>query len=354
MARIDALRPTDAACDWAATFHSIDDVLASTTFPQKELVLITDLRRSGWTGGVTELANRWASHGVVARVIDVGAADTTNVSLLGFVQEDPFILPGAAARLMATIHNDTPAAVSGVSAILSVDGKPQPLMLPDLPAGSTTDVPLTVTLQTPGSHTVKLALPDDALPGDNARFLCLDVREKLDLAIVDGRQTARPFESAGDFLHLALTVGADPWHVSHFSDADPEASQGTAPDVLALANVASLSPSLIARYEKLVRAGMGLMIFAGEQLDPDAYNERLFNNGNGLLPARLARPIDGPVRGIVVEPFSDSPLAPLAKLMPAALAKIEARRLLAVEVPRQAADTVRVWLVGTTPKGIPP
>jgi len=340
--RVDALNPTDAACDWAATFHTIDDSLVSTTFPQKELVLVTDLRRSGWKSGVTELANRWASAGITARIIDVGVTDTANVSLPAFVQEDPFILPGAPARLMATVRNDTSAQISGAQAVLSVDGKPQPVMLPDLPPGSTTDVPLSVTLQTPGPHTVKLALPDDALPGDNARFLSLDVREKLDLSIVDGRQTARPFESAGDFLHLALTAGADPWHVRQFSDADPEASQATPPDVLAVADVASLSPALAARYEKLVRAGMGLMIFPGEQLEPDAWNERLFNNGAGLLPARLARPIDGPVRGVVVEPYGDSPLAPLAKLLPAALAKIEARRLLVVDIPKQSNDTVRV------------
>jgi len=353
LGRIEALRPTDAACDWPATFHVIDDCLATTAFPQKELVLITDLRRSGWNGGVTELANRWAGQGIVARIIDVGSRETADVALVRFVEEDPFILPGASARLMATVRNGTPAAITGAQAFLSVDGQPQPVMLPDLPAGGTTDVPLSVTLQSPGSHTLKLALPDDALAGDNTRFLTVEVRERLDLAIVDGRQTGRPFESAGDFLHLAVTAGADPWHVRHVSDADPEANLQAPPDVLAVADVASLSPALAARYEKLVRGGMGLMIFAGEQLEPDAYNDRLYNNGNGLLPARLGRPIDGPMRGIVVEAYSDSPLAPLAKLMPAALAKIEARRLLTVEFPKQADDAVRVLARWNDPEGHP-
>jgi hypothetical protein len=87
---------------------------------------------------------------------------------------------------------------------------------------------------------------------------------------------------------------------------------------------------------------MGLMIFAGEQTDPDLYNERFWKNGRGLLPAKLNSIIDGPVRGLVVDRFADSPLAPLAKILPASLAKIEAKRLMAVESPRANDDSVRV------------
>ena len=46
----------------------------------------------------------------------------------------------------------------------------------------------------------------------------------------------------------------------------------------------------------------------------------------GLLPARLDKPIDGPVTGLIVEPLEHSPLSALAKIAPAALARIQARR----------------------------
>jgi hypothetical protein len=353
LGRIEALKPTDAACDWTATFKRIDDYLSSATFPQRELVLVTDLRRAGWSHGVSDLANRWAEQGVVVKVIDVGSRETANVSLTRFVQEEPIVLPGQVAKLMATIHNGTGAVISGAQAVLSVDGKPRPMILPDLPAGGNTDVPLSVTLDNPGSHTLILSLPDDVLEPDNVRYMSLEVREHLDLRIVDGRQTAKPFESAGDFLHLALTAGPDPWRVERLGDADPEASRPADQDGVAMTDVASLNDAAIAAYEQRVRQGMGLMIFLGEQVDSDLYNERLFKKGAGLLPAKLTHIVEGPIRGLVVEGYGDSPLAPLARIMPAALASVEARRLMGAEVPRQGNDTVRVLARWNDPEGHP-
>jgi hypothetical protein len=353
LGRLEALKPTDAACDWTATFKRIDDCVSSATFPQRELVLVTDLRRAGWNHGVSDLADRWAAQGVVVKVIDVGSRETADVSLTRFAQEDPIVLPGQVAKLMATIHNGTGTVISGAEAVLSVDGKPRPIILPDLPAGGNIDLPLSVTLDSPGSHILQLSLPDDALAPDNVRYMSLEVREHLDLCIVDGRRSAKPFESAGDFLHVALTAGPDPWRVERLGDADPEASRPADQDVVAMTDVASLSDAAIAAYEQHVRQGMGLMIFLGEQVDSDLYNERLFKKGAGLLPAKLTHIVEGPVRGLVVEGYSDSPLAPLGRIMPAALARIEARRLMGVEIPRQGNDAVRVLARWNDPEGDP-
>jgi hypothetical protein len=342
ISQIDALQPTDAACNWSDTFHAIDAALAAATFPQKEIVLVTDLRRSAWSGHVTELANQWASQGLSAKIIDVSSPSVTNSSVQKFSQDDPIVLPGSPAKLTATIRNDTPQPITNSQATLSIDGDPRPIILPDLPPATATEVPLSITLDKPGQHALQLTLPDDPLPGDNARFLSLDARDHLDINLVDGRIGSGSFESAGDFLELALTVGANPWHVQHYGDGDPQAIHPKRAEITAIVDAAALSPEAITQYESLVRQGMGLFIFAGEQTDPDLYNERFYKNGRGLLPAKLQSIIDGPVRGLVVDRFADSPLASLAKLLPASLAKIEAKRLMVVESPRPNDESVRV------------
>jgi hypothetical protein len=334
IAQVKALQATDAACNWANTFKVIDECVGTATFPEKEIILITDMRRSGWSGGVTELADRWAAAGIDARIIDVGSRKTANVSLPKFAQEDSICLPGMPLKLAAEVKNDTAETITGAQAVLTVDGQARPVVLPPLPPGALTDVPLSVTLDAPGQHQLDFALPDDALSGDNLRHLSIDVRERLDLTLVDGRQGAGPFESSGDFVQLALSVGQEPWHVQHWADTDLQASHPDRADALVITDASNLSAAAVAAYEKLVKDGAGLMIFCGEQVDPVLYNQRLFRNGAGLLPARLDRIEDGPVRGIVVEGFADSPLAPLAKLAPAALAKIESRRLMTVEVAK--------------------
>jgi hypothetical protein len=351
LSRIDALEPTEAATRWASTFKSIDDLLNASTFPEKELIIITDLRRSGWGNEVTAIANRWAAESVHVKIIDVGSRNTDNVMLARLDQEDPISLPGAPLRLRATVRNDTPDALSGLQAQLTVGDEQRPLLLPDLPAGQSIDIPLTITPSKPGPLAVHLALPPDEMPGDNTRWLAVNVRPRLDLLLIDGQPGAGPFESATDFLHVAYTIGADPWHVARLDDPDWQSTQTPAADVAVLANVAAISPAHVKELEKLVRDGMGLMIFAGEQVDSEQYNDSLYENGRGLLPAKLDRVIDDPGTGLVVEGFADSPLATLGKIAPAALARIKPKRFLSVVPPSPNNSDVRVLARWNDPEG---
>jgi hypothetical protein len=355
IAELAKLSVSDARSDWGGTFKAIDQYLAAAAFPVKEVTLITDLRKSGWGAQVTDAANRWAGQGVSQKVIDVGTRQTANTVLAALELEDPIVLPGADARLRASVRNDTPNPITGAHAVLTIGDQSRPVVLPDLPAGQTTEVPLTVSLPKPGQVPVRLTLPNDPLPGDNDRWLAVTVRQSLELSLVDGEPSAQPFESATDFLALAFSIGSEPWHAERRSDTDWGATRiTTAPDVITLANVSSLSPERIADLERLVRDGTGLMIFCGELVDPVLYNQRLYRDGLGLLPARLDKPIDGPVTGLVVEPLAQSPLAALSRIAPAALARIQARRFMAAAVPGGAkSEDVRILARWNDPEGHP-
>ena len=135
VSQIQSMQPTDAAVNWAKTFRTIDDCFNTATFPQKQVILITDLRRSGWSNEVTTFANRWESLGVEARIIDIGSHGTANIALLKFQQDDPLVLPGSPVKLTATIRNDTTGSINGQQATLTTDSQSRPVMLPDLPAG---------------------------------------------------------------------------------------------------------------------------------------------------------------------------------------------------------------------------
>jgi hypothetical protein len=153
-------------------------------------------------------------------------------------------------------------------------------------------------------------------------------------------------------LALAFSVGSEPWHVERRSDTEWSAGRLQSPDVLTLANVASLAPERIAALERQVQDGMGLMIFAGELVDPVLYNQRLYRDGLGLLPARLDKPIDGPVTGMVVEPLEQSPLSALRKIAPEALARIQARRFMVAQVQSKS-ENVRVLARWNDPEAHP-
>jgi hypothetical protein len=353
LSQLQTLQTTDAAANWTGTFKTIDDALSTATFPDKEVIIITALRKQGWGKEVTDIATRWAARGVEARIVDVGPHATANTSLLKFSQDDPLVLPGVPVKLTATIRNDTAAPISGAQAALTIDGQSRPVILPEIPAGAMVDVPLTATMATAGQHLLSLKLPDDPLDGDNIRNLSVTVRDRLDVTLLDGRIGPNPFESSSDFLQVVLSIGQEPWHPVRIGDTDPQAARPAMADLTCISDVASLSPAAITQYESLVKSGMGLMIFAGEQIDPSLYNDRLYKNGNGLLPAKILRIDDGPVKGMLVEKFADSPLAMLSKLAPAALSRISTRRFLELDTTGKSVEGVRVLARWNDPEGHP-
>jgi hypothetical protein len=349
---------TDTPSNWAVTFDGIEAALSTSIYSDKEVVLITDMRRSGWSNDVTRAANDLAAARVPLRIIDVGDRRTDNVTLLKFALEDSLPLPNQPIHLAAEIRNHTAAAIKGAQATLNVDGNSRPVLLPELAAGASTNVPLTLTLDSPGSHDVSLAIPKDALPGDDVRYLSIDVRPTVSVLLIDGAPSSQRFESETDFLALAYSVGGRPWNVERIAQFDPRKLMpgvADAPDVLVLANVASLTAEQAAAIQRLVQHGMGLMIFSGDLVDVDVYNERLYRDGRGLLPAKLDRPAETPTTGLVVEKDPQSPLAPLAKLVPEALARIHAKQYTTVRLgatPPEGVSVLARWNNSENPPAV--
>jgi hypothetical protein len=338
---VNALSISDGPSDWPAVFRAVNDELSTATFPTKEVVLITDLRKSGWDAQVTELARKWANEKVAMKIIDVGSSRTANVSIATLESEDPLSLPNMPVNLLSRIHNNKGEPIAGAQAMLSIDQQTRPVILPTLPSGETTDVPLTVTPTAAGQIPIKLSLPADDLAGDDTRFFCLTVRPTLDVMLIDGEPGTRAFESETDYLTLAYTIGAEPWRVTRATEGEWNQAKNALSDLMVLANVASLSPAQVKELERYVSNGGGLMIFCGDLLDITAYNDRLYADGKGLLPVKLDAPTDGPVNGLVVEPAQNSPLELLTKVSPEALARVKINKYMAVENVKNS-DTVRV------------
>ncbi len=339
---VNGIEVTQAYGLWAATFNNVDLQVRNASQPVREVVLVTDLRRAGWDAGVNDVVDRWAAQNVALRIIDVGAGTESNLVLQSFNQTTPVALVRTPVSFMAHVRNDGDDPGGGREATLLVDGKPQSLLLPDIAAHAELDFPVSVTFDAPGMHGVELRLPADGLPQDGIRYAAVDVRNVLSIQVVDGEPDPRPFESETDFLELAFAVGRAPWQIARATDSQWASNPLVAPDVLVLANLASVGEQRAAELYAQVEAGLGLMIFLGEQVDPAAYNRVLYRNGQGLLPAEVVRFREEEATGLVLENFADSPLAPLAGLKTDALSRIRPKRFAETAVPSDSGEAVRV------------
>lgn len=344
-AAVLGLPPTATHAAWPAVLEGVDELLRACTYPTRQITILTDFRRSGWEGGVTSVARRWAEQGVRVRLVDVGDDETGNLALESLVPVDRTVLAGAESRWEATVRNDSPRSLSGARAILRIDDKPTEVVLPDIPSRGSVRVPVTAHFPGAGLHDISFQLPDDEMPGDNRRWAAVPVKDSLLIRLVDGEPSSEPFGSEVDYLAAPLSVGvgaAEAWQVEVALEGDFLSPRRETPDVLVLANVAALTAEQAERLIQLVREGMGLMIFTGAKLDAGMYSDLLYRQpGTRLLPCPMKGLLDENIRGLIVEPVRPSPLEKLLELKASALERIAVRQIMTVEEPTDK-DQARV------------
>ena len=328
-----SLPQTETHTAWPAVLEGVDGVLQSCTYPTRQLTIVTDLRKAGWDAGVSAIARRWNEQGLHVRVIDVGADEVANVALESLVPLDRTILAGAESRWEALIRNASPRVIAGAKAILRVDDRPIELTLPEIAPRQVAKVPLTVRFPGSGPHDLSLQLPEDELPGDNQQWAAIPVKDSLLIRLVDGEPSSEPFGSEVDYLAAPLSIGvgdAEAWRVETVQEEDFLSPRLEPADVLVLANVAAPTAEQANQLARLVRGGMGLMIFTGAKLDHGLYNDLLYRTGEKLLPFPLKAQVDGDIRGLFVEPVRPSPIEKLLELRPSALERVTARQIMTV------------------------
>lgn len=339
---LESLKPTDAFVSWAPTMSAVGELVSASIYPVRDVTLITDLRRAGWEQSLEQLAQQWATERVRLRIFNVGADSKHQLSLEQLKAEDAVAVIGTQARWDAVVRNSSDQSFDHAEATVLIDGKPSALTLPPLPAGQSVTVPLTANFQEAGLHYISLRLPDDDLPADNQRWNVVDVLEHRHVILVDGQPASEPLSGSVDFLAFAFTSGGSDFQVDTLVDLEASSLQGIRPDLMILADVASVTPQQAQKLRTLVEAGMGLMIFVGDQIDPDNYNQVLRRGGIDLLPAVLERIDDEGAGGLLLEENSPQSLDALRQLSPAVLARIRTKKFYHVQVPADAAGDIRV------------
>jgi hypothetical protein len=271
--------------------------------PGRQIVLVSDFQSASWIGD--QATGRAALTAMLEQMpvrpqltfFQTPGSSTNNLAVTD-VQLSPAVV-GVNQRVTvrATIANLGDEDAPAVPVALLVDGEQIDRSRIAVDAGQTQQVLFIHRFETGGSRLLQVQLEGDALEADNTHHLALDVLDQLPVLLV-GPQTDRPFpENETDFLELALSPFAsnpdDPAQLSDLLSAtsippdefDAAAIDGQA--VIVLANIATLEDEQVQLLQEHVQRGGGLIVFPGDRTRMPWWNENLFNNGNGLLPARI-------------------------------------------------------------------
>jgi hypothetical protein len=269
-ARIDNGSPKFGLARMALPLQAARAHLHASQLPNRELYVVSDFARSGWSA--VEDTTDWGGVSVFLvreRLDPVQNARVATVKAVGGL-----IRVGQPVTLEVELANDGDAREVAVQAFL--DGRRIVQQVAHLSANSQKKIYAAFTPESVGAHEVRVEIGEDALPEDNTRISVVQVPDRVRILVV------APSDQESYFLIQALDAAA-------FSvvSVSPEAVTDEAladVNVVFLCGVSHMSPPVIERLRKHVSAGAGLGIILGEQVDQRHYNDRILP---ALLPATL-------------------------------------------------------------------
>jgi len=316
LAEIDAVRLPNGNADLVATLNTVENLVRQSPakFDRREIYFLTDLQESSWPTkkqtGLAAIVQKIQERTRTCIVVDVGADGVANTAVTSLTLGTPVVSTGTPTPISATIHNFGQAPREQARVELWV-GKArataadQPLKMSvvaqrieRLPPGATT-VTFAHVFASPGDYVVQVRVEPDALEVDDVRSFVVTVRKDVPVMLVNGKPAVEAFDRGTEWLRLALNpfeggplpgiVPARPkvLSVKEFNDAG--LGDLTDYDCVCFAGVPSFTPAEVHRIERHLRRGGGVIFGLGPKIDFGVYNELLYKNGSGILPARLLK-----------------------------------------------------------------
>lgn len=231
----------------------------------REILLLTDLTKVSWEG--VARASIKLHPEVSLYIVDVGESRDRNAVVQGVSVESPQARVHVPVQIQALVRGgDEPMdrALELVVGGKRVDSKRVKLDRYKVVTVTFSYAPEAGGLQ---SGSVRFAEPD-ALAMDDERFFTLWVRDAVRAVLTgDGKGDLFLKQAlAPDGLSKRSPVIVEPVHPVELENFDLGQT-----DVVILSNVRSLAATAWQKLREFVRGGGGLLIFAGDEVDPSAY-----------------------------------------------------------------------------------
>lgn len=267
----------------------------------KEIVVLSDFRARDWQGSagverasaMQELERSPLKPAVT--LLTLGNEGGENLAVESVQTSSLILAKGQRFTLRATVKNYGKAAYPDLPVSFSADGQLVRSSRVNVAANGEAQVLFTHTFNEAGSHALEIKTEGDAVKEDNIFYAILPVWDEVPVLLVNGVTGRRPLEGATDFLEIALqpfgATGTRSLNDLIVSKTVPtnqlSRDQSKEKRVIALANVSKLENHQREELKEFVKLGGGLIIFGGSQCDLTYYNNDLYENGGGLLPAKI-------------------------------------------------------------------
>jgi|GEM_PF-5303468 len=188
--------------------------------------------------------------------------------------------------------SDSPLKELGVRLVL--DGKVEGRKNVSLNVGQELELEFPMVFEQTGFHSVRLEMDHDRLLLDDVRNLAVDVRRGVAALCVNGDAATELVDNETYYLERSLSPqqfefarGLSVFTTRVVTDAAFAGSSLGDVELVVLANVFQVPAEKVRTLERFVEGGGGLLVFVGARVEAGSCNTLMYNEGKGLLGARL-------------------------------------------------------------------
>jgi hypothetical protein len=306
--RIDAAHPGHQPADVGDGLLKAQDILDRDGAAARDLYIVCDREASIWRGvndyfmtyGWPESVRK-SDAAVRLFIVPVGDAEADNLSVESIALNNPPAIVGQPADVTVDVRNEGTTARAAVPLDVSVNGHPVFDTNVSVAPGRVAHVVVAIPrgkLVSRGSQSITAEIRTAGYRDDDKLDAVVDAIDPIRVLVISGDEyegaPSGQFRSEADFLRLALSPerslhrgGSDPCKVDVVA-ADHWPSDGLEHyQVVILANVERFSAVQSREIEQYVYGGGGLLIAPGNLARVDNYDQQLWREGAGILPAEL-------------------------------------------------------------------
>ena len=287
-------------------FKRAVESLKKMTHAKRDVIVVSDFQQRDWdkiTGeGRQRVSEVMAALNPAANLTfyPVGEQADQNISVDAIDLDRMVVGVGQKIRLTAHITNHGDRTYRDLRLKFLVDGEEVDQSRVRLDPHQKTQALFTHTFDKAGSTVVQIEADADDLKADNHAAAAVPVIDSIPVLLIDGDPDSRLLYSETGFLRMALApvsaikkpgqqrkladlLAPTVVPVEKFDAASLEKVRA-----VVMANVPRLNPGQVQLLRGFVEAGGGLLIFPGDEVDLDWYNNILGGSISGqLMPTRM-------------------------------------------------------------------
>lgn len=279
-------------------FQSAATSISKAPNAARELVVISDFQKRDWQAvadgaALPPMDSLLKQEPAPAATFFRLTSDLTeNLAIAGAELSAQVVATGQPIGTRVRVRNHGKRPWQDVAVHLEADGARLRTSRISLPPEGESIINFTHGFDKVGDHSLTVRIEGDSFPDDNAFHAVVQVRNQLNVLLVDGSPSKEPLGGAADFLELALTpyqstaaTLKDLIHTTLVDARKLREQDWAGKEVVILADVDRLQGNRVNELDKFVRGGGGLFVFAGPHCDLDWYQREFFRKGQGLYPA---------------------------------------------------------------------